>query len=433
MGVGDATFGYLAGATPLMCFLQLPGAWLLERGVSSRKLLLVAGLLTQLLWVPAAALPLLYSAGLVGRHQLLPLFVICVTLSGVAWALAVPAYFSWMSELVPARVNADFWARRQQIYYIASVAAILISGAAADQAGAIKAWSHGEISPLVVYSVIMVAGALCGVAALAVFYWVAPTPAAPKPKPVPTSMPATGTLKAAIKEPEVRSYLWFSVFANLGFGTTGPLIWLLCLESFKWNRTQTGLLLLVFPLIGTAVSARYWGRAVKSFGLKPMMRLASIIQLTPPIAYALATPSSYWLFAIYLVLLSLTSVIYDLYGLHFVTRACPQLPRATVTALYSIVGGLSLALTTWLAGGAAQWLDGWHWTVGNHHFINYDVVFLFSVAPRLVAAFFLAPRLQEPTARSTRVMVRQLGNQMVETWSEHFGRITGFFRQSPAE
>ena len=430
LGVSEATFGFLAGVSPLMGFLQLPAARLLESGFSPRKLMLLGGLIGRSLWVVAASLPLLESWNLLPQAWVLPGFVLCVVVSSIGQALTGPSFFVWMSALVPGRVGPSFWARRQQIGTIVAIFAVLAGGAIADQAGAIKAWSHDQFPPVLVYSALLSLAAVCGVMDIALFFGVQEPPAlrsaaeADADHPSPVGPTLLSSLLEPLRERQVRNYLAFTAVAMVGFASTGPLLWLHCLEFFDWNKKETGLLLTVAPLLGAALSARFWGRVARDYGTRPMARLASVGLVVIPVAWLLATPNSFWPMAVIICISGMLTTAYDMCNMQFVTRSSPHLPRPTLTALFAIAAGISFALSAWGCGVAAQWLDGWRMDLWGHKLINYHLIYLFSLVPRLLNAFVFAPRLEEPAAAPTRAAVREIGLSLAEAVTSRFSRIS---------
>lgn len=439
LGVSDTTFGFLAGVTPLMSFVQLPAARLLETRLRPRQLMLWAGITSRGLWVVAASLPLVHKfiPDLFPREWMLPAFVTCVVISSFGQACTGPAFFSWMSSLVPSRVGPSFWARRQQIGMIMAIFATIIGGMIADQAGYLKAWSQDEFPPLLLYSVVLTVAAICGVMDIVLFWNVRETPEhiqqmAGRPRRTTKTVaralrdrPVTentgrvwrgvnreaaemvASLQQPLRERLVRNYLLFAGTAVMGFASQGALLWLLCLENFEWPKTQTGFVLTVAPMVAMALTSPFWGRMVKEHGTRPIARTVSILLIFIPVAWLLATPNSWWPMLVIVGISGFLAVAYDICNLNFITRAAPHLPRPTLTALFGITTGTVAGVTSWLAGAAAQQLEGFHLELLGREFVNYHVLFAFSLVVRIVNAFVFAPRLEEPDATPTREAVRE--------------------------
>jgi hypothetical protein len=93
--------------------------------------------------------------------------------------------------------------------------------------------------------------------------------------------------------------------------------------------------------------------------------------------WLLATKNNAWLVGAAIALSGAMVTAYEIANLQFITRACPHLPRPTITALFWLVLGLSFAFGSTMGGWVAHQLIGWHWRVGGFDFVNYQVVFAF--------------------------------------------------------
>lgn len=421
LGLSEGIFGFLAGVYPLMGFLQLVAARMLEGRITARNMMLWAGLICRSLWVVAAALPFVHrlAPAILPRPSLVPAFVICVVLSSIFQAFTGPSFFVWMSNLVPGRVGPSFWAKRHQVGTIAGIAAVLLGGFLADQGAAVKEWSNGAIPPLLLYSAILVVAAIFGVLDIVAFFGVR--------EPAITTnseekLPLLQSLVTPLRERRVRNYLAFTTISMVGFATTGPMTFLFCLEYLELSRTQTGLLLTVGPLVGVAISAPMWGRISKVHGSKPLLRFASLFMILVPCAWLLATRENLLAVATVIFLSGAFSAAYEISNMNFITRACPHLSRPTITALFSLCAGVSFAISSTVAGFVAEHLDGWSFEFTGLNIVNFHVVFAFSLLPRIVNALWIAPRLEEDEASRTREAVMDVGGSMAQAFGTRFSR-----------
>jgi len=424
LNMDKTTFGFLAGVASLFGFFQLIAARLLERRVGARAMMLWAGLFCRGLWTVAALLPFVHqwAPALLPRAAIVPAFTICLIASAVGQAFTGPPFFVWMSALVPTRVGATFWAKRHQVGTIAGIGAVLVGGWLADQGAWVKAATHGAISPLLLYSAILFIASLFGIADIAAFFRVREPLAVPPPEEKP---PLWESFKEPLRERTVRRYFLFTALAYLGFATTGPMTTLFCLEHLELSRTQTGLLITIGPLIGIALSAPMWGRIARAHGTRPMLRFSSLFMVFVPVVWLLATKNNVWFVGAFIALSGAMATAYEISNLQFITRAVPHLPRPTLTALFWLVLGVSFALGTTLGGWVAQELKGWHWQIGGFDFVNYQVVFAFSLLPRIANAFWIAPRLEEPDATPTREAVREVGRGFKRAVGEKLRPVAG--------
>ena len=421
LGLSESMFGFLAGVYPLMGFVQLLAARMLEGRITARAMMLWAGLICRSLWVVAAALPFVHrlAPNLLPRASLVPVFVFCVVLSSIFQAFTGPSFFVWMSELVPGRVGPSFWAKRHQVGTVAGIAAVLLGGFVADQGALVKQWTGGSVPPLLLYSAILIVAAIFGVVDIAAFFGVRETA---NHAPRDEKLPLWESLITPLRERQVRNYLAFTILSMVGFATTGPLTFLFCLEHLELSRTQTGLLLTIGPLVGVALSAPMWGRIAKVHGTRPMLRFASLFMVLVPVAWIVASRENIVAVAVVIFLSGAFAAAYEIANMNFITRACPHLSRPTVTALFSLCAGASFALSSTLAGFVAQRLDDWHFHFAGLSFVNFHVVFTFSLLPRLLNALWIAPKLQEEDATPTREAVLEVGGSMAQAFGARFTR-----------
>ena len=423
LGASEAQFGFLAGIYPLMGFLQIPAARMLQGRVTTRQMMLTMGIFCRVLWVLAASLPWLHRLlpAFITREMLLPTFMFCVILSSVGQAFTGPSFLVWMSGLVPGRVGPTFWARRYQIGTLAGIGAVLLGGWLGDSAGWVKEVTGGNIPPLMFYSLILMAAAVCGVVDIAIFFGVSEVP--DEEAKTGEELPSLwATIVEPLREPAVRSYLLFVTVAMIGFATTGPLLWIFCLETLEFSKTLTGFILTVCPLLGMAVSSKWWGQIAKIYGTRPMQRFSSLGLVLIPVAWTFALPTSVYSLAFVLFISGVLVASYEISNLNFITRAVPHLPRPMLTALFSICTGTTFALTAWGTGTLAGATKAISLDVAGINFVNYQLIFAVSVIPRLINAFVLAPRLQEPSSLAMRETVNQAGGTLAGAFGSRFGR-----------
>jgi MFS family permease len=419
LGASNTVFGILAAALPLMSFLQVIAAYLVERTRSRKRQMLIAGIVGRSLWIGAAAAPLLAMAfsDEIPKSWILWIVVSVVLLSSACQAFSSPAFFSWMTDLVPARVRPTFFARRLQMGTIVALVTSTVGGMIAD-----------NYPNLTVYCVILMLAALCGVADILFFIWVRE----PQKRESPAVEAALDDLArdlpsplASIREPlqnsAVRRFLLFVSLLMAGYALLGPFLWLHCLEHLKMSKTVTGLLLNGAPLLAMATTSRFWGDVTRRHGNRPVMRMCSAGLVMIPMGWLFATEDSVVLLAVMLFLSGILACAIDLSNTNLLTGLAPDVPRSSMTAMVSISAGLSFAGASVIGGRIADWLHDFEWHFLGQTYVNFHVLFLIALAVRLVNAVFVAPRLHEPTATSTRETVKDL---MPDTLLNVSARIT---------
>ncbi len=411
IGANDFVFGLLAAALPLMSFLQVLSARLLER-LQRRKLqMLTAGFIGRSLWIVAALLPLVSRQWpeLLARRHVLPLIVGCVLLSGACQAFTTPAFFSWIADLIPGRVRPTFLARRMQIGTCVSLVMALGSG-----------WIADNFPSLTVYCVLLALAGVAGLLDIAFFLGVTEPPA--NASSIPTSLSeaqnsttdavgktspdvALPSFFASLREPlrdgSIRTFLLFAALLTFSYGAMGPFLWLHMREVLGYNNVVTGLILNVAPILGVICTSRFWGGVIKRHGNRPVMRMGSFGMLFMPLVWL--TPAAQWAPALALFLFG-SGVLFcalELCNQNLITGLSPHVPRSTLTALFAIASGTSFALASCLGGRVAQWLAGSQFHLLGMTLVNYHVLFGCALLVRLINTTFVAPRLREPESTGT--------------------------------
>lgn len=430
IGANDFVFGVLAAALPLMSFLQVLSARLVERTRRRKLQMLTAGLSGRSLWIIAALLPLAaqqWPQWLDKRH-VLPLVVGCVLLAGACQAFTTPAFFSWLADLVPGRVRPTFLARRMQTGTCVSLFVALGSG-----------WLADTYPNLAVYCLLLALAGIAGVLDVALFLGVKEPPAAPNANGAAATATANGaggaasgnataaaradvgappffaSLREPLRDPAIRSFLLFAALLTFSYGAMGPFLWLHMREVLHYSNVTTGLVLNVAPILGVICTSRFWGGVIKQHGNRPVMRMGSFGMLFMPLVWL--TPAAQFapVLAVFLFLSGVLFCALELTNQNLITGLSPHVPRSTLTALFAIASGTAFALASCLGGRLAQWLQGSTFHILGMTLVNYHVLFGCALLVRLINTTFVAPRLREPEATGTLEAVREIVPEIAQS------------------
>ena len=422
LGANEFVFGVLAAALPLMSFLQVLSARLVERTRRRKLQMVVAGILSRLLWVVAALLPLIAQLfpELLGKQRVLPFVVGCILLSGVFQAFSSPAFFSWMADLIPGRVRTSFFVRRMQIGTAIALVTSLAGGFIAD-----------KFPNLTAYSIILALAGVAGVLDVALFIGVRDPPPSPRidadgvatdPQHTP---PFWASLIEPLRDPAIRTFFIFVSFTMLSAGLIGPFMWLHSLEHLNMSKTTTGLMLTVAPLLGVVWSSRFWGEVIKRHGNRPVMRVVSVGLILVPLYWMAVRPSASGIaesWGTFIVMTVITGTLWaglELTNHNLLLGLSPHIPRSTLTALFSITTGLSFAAAAWLGGAVAHWLTliDFEYEVFGVEIIKYHILFSCALVLRLINAILIAPRLREPASSGTIDTVKEIVPEMIDSFA----------------
>jgi MFS family permease len=355
------------------------------------------------LWVVAALMVLLSELhpGTISKRVLLYFVMSSLILSGAAQSLGSPAFFAWLGDLVPRRVRPTFLAKRVQVGTWVALIAALAGG-----------WLADHFSSLSAYSIIL---ALAGVAGVIDILFFVAVHEPPRPvEPARKLPPLLQSLMEPLRDRPVRIFLIFGGTFMFSAGLFGPFTWLHSMERLGFSKTMTNLILLVAPLLGVAVSTRFWAEVIKRHGNRPVIRLAAVALALVPLGWLTAHDISEGPMMSWAMLLIMTFSVaavasgYDLASANLMMSLSPHLPRPTVTALTYIASGMSYAAGTWSGGALAEWLGDKPYEFFDFGITNYHVLFLCALLVRIVNATFIAPLLHEPTATATRDTARDI-------------------------
>ena len=156
-------------------------------------------------------------------------------------------------------------------------------------------------------------------------------------------------IREPLRDPSVRRFLTFVCLLFCGYGLYGPFLWLHSLEYLGLSKTETGLLVNAMPMLAIALTSPFWGRLTQRYGNRPVMRLGTTGLTLVPIGMLLnsARPDlirqSHALGLLCSLPRASCSWRLTLANVNLVTALAPEVPRSTMTALYSIAAGCSFA------------------------------------------------------------------------------------------
>ena len=270
MGADNIVLGLLMSVPMCLVVFQFLPAWLVERGVSRKKVTVVFAFLAPLFWFLIAAIPLLGgSLSKTGRLGIL-LGVIClVTFSS---QFAGNARSSWLGELIPAERRGRFFGYCTMFAGIVGAVFAILEGRFLDFVS-----THG----LLAFTALFLVGAAFGLAAAAMLV---PQPDCPLPGGA-GKFPFMAHVRATFRNRELRLLAFVHAIIALG-NIAGPFGPAYCLRDVGLSFFGLGLLNAV-STAAVLIASPFWGRLADRFGCRPVLVLGLCI---------LAPTSCVWLF-----------------------------------------------------------------------------------------------------------------------------------------
>lgn len=415
IGADERVLGLLFAALPLMSFLTVLSARILEKTGQRKRQMMTAGLVGRSLWMIMPLFPLFvhWFPGRVQHRHVLPMVIACVLLSSACQAFTGPAFFAWMADLVPARVRPNFFAERMRIGTVAAIFTALGSGYLADR------YPSNEM----LYGLLIFAG-FCGLMDIALFFGVKEPPleTSKTEEKLPSIFESIG---AALGDGDVRRFLSFVALLCAGYGLTGAISWLFALEYLNYSKATAAFVLNIGPLLGIATTSPFWGAMIKRYGNRPVIRLCSLGLAFVPLGFITAQNNTWFWLWVVTYFSGIVACGIELTNVNQITSLAPHIPRSTMTAVFSITAGLSMAGASLLSGQLAHWLkwmDNMDFQPFGLEIVNYHLLFAMALLLRLGNAMFVAPRLREPTATPTLEAVKEVVPEMIQSLAERLSR-----------
>jgi MFS family permease len=261
---------------------QFLAAWLIERGISRRRLTIAFAFVTPLCWLLIATLPLLGANW--GRGARFGMLIGVMTLVTLAAQFVANARSSWVGELIPAERRGRFFG------YCTMFAGIV---------GALFAIGEGKfldairVRGLMAFTALFFFGSLFGLLTAALNI---PQPDCPLPNSGQPIAPRQVLRDMLRNRPFVTLALVHVVIAFGGIA--GPFNPAYCLRDVGVSFFGLGLLNAV-GVTASLLMGPVWGKLVDRFGCRPILILGLLI-MAPCSAVWLAIPPghpqrAYWL------------------------------------------------------------------------------------------------------------------------------------------
>jgi len=394
VGLPTFWFGVLAAMPWAGALMQLPTSYLLARYGQRKRVLMIAGIVSRLMWVLLALIPWV----LPGAWWWPALLVVraCSSLSGHAMA---PAVMSWFADLFPRRIRGRYFSRRNQLGRLVAVVATLVSATVLDHFQA-----QGAEPLMRAVSALL---ALGGVLGIIDFLWLVPVPdVAHQPD---RRLRFLTLFREPLRDRDFRHYLGYTATATLGMGFIGQFVWLYLFDVLHLSNRAANVMLVAVYLVVGYFAVRGWGRLQDRVGCKPTLMIAGLMVVPGAAAWIFVTPENWWL-GYAGVLMSLVGWAgVELANFNILlgmgaSRKGRRQGSAYLAVNYLVVSAAGIVSGV-SAGAVAHALEDWEGTLFGWRLTYHGVLFLISGALRLVALAWLIG-MREPQAHSTMATAR---------------------------
>jgi HEAT repeat protein/MFS-type transporter involved in bile tolerance (Atg22 family) len=400
MGATAFQLGLMAGLPAAVNLLQIPASLYVERRGERRKFVGFCSVFGRLLWIPILLIPFLLPA-----NARLPVFLLLLTLSSALISVTVPAWTSWMSDLVPTSSRGEYFGRRNMLAGIVAMLVPLPAGAFLDQA--VK---YGRFEPRVGFAVLFGIAATAAIVAVTLILRQPEPPMirhsdAERPNPLKS-------LSAPFEDKAFRPFLLFAATVVCGQTLAGQFF-----VAWQVGKDALSLPYLTVQILGAIASGAgllttpIWGYLSDKYGSRPILTLSAVGTIAAPLLWTMTTPGAFALNTVLIVLLNLISGAawagLGLTQFNVLLSTATPATRGTYVAVFSATTGIVGAISPILGGALMSALESVAFFVGPVVFNNYKIAFLLTAAIRVVSVLLLS-RVPANESHSTRYVLEQL-------------------------
>ena len=393
-GLSAGWFGLIASLPAWSNVAQLSLLPLLSRWLHAKHLTLAAAWGHLACWlVFALALPFLSFEN---PHLAGPYFLFFFLLSSLLAAVVGVSWTSWIQEWIPEKLRGKYFGNRNRFITLGTIAFLLISGE-------LLGFLQGS---LLGYQLLLLA---------AVFL---------------RALSIIGQHRILSSNPRIKyreRYRWrdypsilrqspgllhFILFGSaFGFATSliGPFYNVFMYEQLQMTVAQVSWLI-ILSSVGGAIAFPGWGKLLDKYGNKPVMVVCLTLWQLQNYAWAILTPSNFWLLYPMWLLGGIVSAGFILGSFNLLLKIMPPQAKTTGISIYLAATSLVSAIAPILGGQLFNWAD----IAGFDPLHTYHLSFL--LQPTLcLASILILLRIHEPKSARVRDVVgamrsaRQIG------------------------
>lgn len=132
LGGSNIDVGLVLSIPALLAIISyLPAAYIAEKGISRKKIVIISASLSRTLWIPFAAIPFYFISG----ASSVPYMIIIASLYSLLGAFILPSWSSLMGDIIPAGERGKYFGARSRLCIMFSMLAVIICGLFIDSLG----------------------------------------------------------------------------------------------------------------------------------------------------------------------------------------------------------------------------------------------------------------------------------------------------------
>ena len=354
---------------------QLYGSKLMQR-YSRRRLIISYVSLQALMILPILVLALFFWKSLFASY--LPYFLILFyTLYAVVGAIATPAWFSLMGDIVPENIRGRYFGKRNRI---TGAVALISTVTAAFLLDIFKTRGLVLAGFSILFLVAMIARLIS-----AYLFKKHHNPKFRQQKKVYFSF--TSFIKKIPKYNFSKFALFVSVM-HFAVMIAGPFFAVYMLKELGFSYT-TYMIIILSESLAALLMMPFWGKFSDKYGRKITLTICSVFIAIMPALWLISQSPYYLVFP--MIIAGIGWAGFNLSAFNFIYDSVSVQRRGLCLAYYNILLGIGIFIGAGLGGLILQKLPGL-----NLNFSSFFIIFLISSSLRLLSSIIFLPMIKEP-------------------------------------
>lgn len=318
LGFNNFHFGLLTALPFLATFAQLAAAIPIERTGLRKHQFIECQLVSRLLWIAMAIVPLVLPVpSLQAVWVMLSLLLMISSLE----AIGVPAWWTWIGDLIPRRLRGRYMASRETYSLVARLVAVIAIGILLDlvtkpetKTGGAAASADSQPLLLITICGLFILAGVLGVAVLLFRQIREIMPSiATSSRSVPTNLDAepqplrpltsdysrgslgsvlAGVLLEPMRDKSFRSYAAFCATLTFGANISGMFIWRNALNFVGFSKLGANFIFLVAGTLAGMATLRLFGSLIDRFGRRPIIIICTFGTMLTILPWAFIMPDT---------------------------------------------------------------------------------------------------------------------------------------------
>jgi len=411
LGASDFELGLITALPFLSQVAQLLSLYLVQKYGGCKPVTIKALTWGRIVWL--FLIPLLFFTG----AWRLNLFLVILFVSGLLTMAVTPAWFTWMSELVPSKIRGRFFGTRNAYIAVATLIATVFGSLVID-------FTKKHDMENVGFVILMVVAFIGGILAIRSMK------ALPQIKsPLDLSQQHFKQFVAPLKDARFRTLIIIFAAWNISIGLSAAFFAPQMILHLKMSFFLIGL----YSAGGTLLAVffnRPWGKFIDKFGSRVTLMICAFSISLVPMFWVFPRQDFLWVLIPELIY---SGIVWTGFNLAAFTIPIDQSPRENRTAylsVFAVATGLAFFVGSMLGGTIADIYKDFTLVIGPQTLTNYHILFVVSSLMRLLTALMFL-RLKNPSEVHLPVIIQFMGYAVLKRLS--IGRQIAHFETKEKE